>query len=356
MVTVSLCMIVKNEEAVLGRILGQMEHVADEIIVVDTGSTDRTKEIASHYGAQVFDYEWVQDFAAARNFACSKATMDYWMWLDADDVVRTDQQEALLELKKTMDPAVDLVMMKYLTGFDENGKVTFSYNRERWMKNNGNYIWHGKVHEVVIPSGNIAYSPIEIEHRKVKAGDSDRNLNIYEKMIADGETLEPRHQFYFGRELYYHQRYQEAIQVFETFLQHPDAWVENKIDACLQLSYCYSSLEQREQSLTALFHSFIYDLPRAEICCQIGRHLLEKNAYRQAIYWYERALAVKRSDQSGGFVQEDCHDYIPYIQLCVCYDRLGDQKQAYVYHKKAKKLKPEAKAVQLNEQYFKKLR
>ena len=93
MITISLCMIVKNEEAVLGRVLKQMQDIADEIIIVDTGSTDRTKEIASQFTEQVFDYPWHQDFAAARNFASAQATMDYWMWLDADDVIRPDQQE-----------------------------------------------------------------------------------------------------------------------------------------------------------------------------------------------------------------------------------------------------------------------
>ena len=71
--SISLCMIVKNEEAVLGRILEQMKEVADEIIIVDTGSTDQTKAIAGQFTDLIYDFPWQQDFAAARNFACSKA-------------------------------------------------------------------------------------------------------------------------------------------------------------------------------------------------------------------------------------------------------------------------------------------
>lgn len=204
-----------------------------EIIVVDTGSADRTREIAAQFTDHVFDYKWHQDFAAARNFACSKASMDYWMWLDADDVIRPDQQKLLLRLKESLNPATDIVMMKYLTGFDQNGHVTFSYYRERLIKNRRGFLWEGRVHEAVTPRGNILYSPVEIEHRKLAAGDSDRNLRIYETMIGEGETLCPRHQFYYGRELYYHQRYEEAVKVFEHFLEEPDGWVENRIDACL---------------------------------------------------------------------------------------------------------------------------
>lgn len=102
---------------------------------MDTGSADRTREIAAQFTDHVFDYKWHQDFAAARNFACSKASMDYWMWLDADDVIRPDQQKLLLRLKESLNPATDIVMMKYLTGFDQNGHVTFSYYRERLIKN-----------------------------------------------------------------------------------------------------------------------------------------------------------------------------------------------------------------------------
>lgn len=352
MITISLCMIVKNEEDVLGRVLTQMQDIADEIIIVDTGSTDRTKEIARQFTAQVYDYPWQQDFAAARNFACSQARMDYWMWLDADDVIRPDQQKALLELKAALDPDTDIVMMRYLTGFDQNGKNTFFYYRERLIKNHRQFYWQGKVHEAITPSGHVIYSPIEIEHRKEKEGDNDRNLQIYEAQIAEGGILEPRHQFYYGRELYYHKRYQEAIQVFEHFLQEPAGWVENQIDACLQLSHCYAKLGDLPKALQALTGSFLYDLPRAEICCELGKLFLESSQLDRAIYWYQQALSQTPQEQSGGFVLKDCYGFIPYVQLCVCYDRLGEHDQAFAYHNLAKALKPESEAVRFNEAYF----
>ena len=96
MVTISLCMIVKNEEKVLGRCLVSAKDIADEIIIVDTGSTDRTKEIARRYGAKIFDQKWQDDFSLARNFSFSKATMDYCMWLDADDVIREVEASKLI--------------------------------------------------------------------------------------------------------------------------------------------------------------------------------------------------------------------------------------------------------------------
>lgn len=95
MITISLCMIVKNEEDVLERCLRSAEGVADEIIIADTGSTDQTKEIARRCGAKVYDFVWKDDFAAARNFAFSKATCDYLFWLDADDVVPEQTRRGL---------------------------------------------------------------------------------------------------------------------------------------------------------------------------------------------------------------------------------------------------------------------
>lgn len=355
MITISLCMIVKNEEPVLGRILEQMSEIADEIIIVDTGSGDHTKDIARQYTSLVFDFPWIQDFSAARNFACSKASMDYWMWLDADDVIQPHQQQKLLRLKETLPPTTDVVMMKYLTGFDEKGNGTFSYYRERLMKNNCGFVWKGKVHETVTPTGVILHSDIEIEHRKKQAGDPDRNLAIYETMIANGEPLEPRHQFYYGRELCYHKQYEKAIPVFEHFLDDDDGWIENKIDACLQLSHCYLALGDEKNAAAALLHSFTLDIPRPEICCALGLLMMNRQAYRQAIYWYGQALANPVDESLGGFFQKDFQGYIPHIQLCVCYDRLGNHEKALEYHKLTMAEKPDSLAVKQNQEYFEKI-
>ena len=78
--TISLCMIVKNEEDVIERCLSSAKDVIDEIIIVDTGSTDSTKSIAQKYTDKVYDFKWCDDFSKARNFSFSKATMDYCMW------------------------------------------------------------------------------------------------------------------------------------------------------------------------------------------------------------------------------------------------------------------------------------
>ena len=90
---ISLCMIVRNEEEVIERCLKSICDLVDEIIIVDTGSTDKTKQIVSKYTDKIYDFEWVNDFAKARNYSFSKATKDYILWLDADDVILEEDRK-----------------------------------------------------------------------------------------------------------------------------------------------------------------------------------------------------------------------------------------------------------------------
>ena len=204
MISVSLCMIVKNEEDVLARCLESAAGVVDEIIVVDTGSTDRTREVAARFTRQIYSFPWRDDFAAARNESFSHASMDYCMWLDADDVLLEEDQTSFLALKESLDPSVSVVMAPYHTGFDESGRVTFSYYRERLIKNRAGMSWAGAVHEAVTPVGTVLYGDFAVTHRKTRPSDPDRNLRIYQTQLDAGKELEPRQQFYYGRELYYH--------------------------------------------------------------------------------------------------------------------------------------------------------
>lgn len=356
MITVSLCMIVKNEEDVLARCLESAAGLVDEIIIVDTGSTDRTREIASRFTGRIYDFAWTDDFAAARNYAFSLAEKDYCLWLDADDVILKEDQAAFLELKKRLDPAVCMVMAKYNTGFDENGNVTFSYFRERLIKNHMGLRWEGAVHEAITPAGQVVYGDFSVTHHKTHPSDPERNLRIYEKQLALGSALEPRQQFYYGRELYYHQRYEEAVRVFERFLGEGRGWVENNIDACCHCAYCYEHMEQPEKAFQWLLRSFAYDRPRAEVCCELGRWFFQRDEIPLAAYWYSLALTCARNDSRGGFVSPDCYGYLPCIQLCVCYSRLGDMERARQMNELAAAFKPNADAVLHNRAFFQSLK
>ncbi|MCL2421499.1 MAG: glycosyltransferase family 2 protein, partial [Defluviitaleaceae bacterium] len=299
MITISLCMIVKNEEAVLARCLDSIKNVVDEIIIVDTGSVDKTKAIAYSYTDKVYDFEWVNDFSAARNEAYAKATMDYQMWLDADDVFPETSAKALLELKETLDPAIDIVTMKYLTHFDEHGNPILTSTRERLTRREKGYVWNDPVHEYIQLAGNIFYSDIEVHHKKIKiATDSsqeaaaDRNLKIYMHLEKSGKPLTPRQQYYYARELKDHGMWADAAHHFKEFIDSKKGWVEDNIAACYNLSICYNALgdeKNQQKILPILLKSFEYDAPRAEICSEIGYFYKRKNDYATALKWFKIA-------------------------------------------------------------------
>lgn len=356
MASISLCMIVKNEEDVLERCLKSVDGIFDEIIIVDTGSRDSTKEIAKRYTDLIYDYEWTDDFAAARNASFEKAAMDYVMWLDADDILLEKDRLALLELKKTLEESVHVVMMKYNVAFDDQGNPTMSYFRERLMRRDRGYQWVSPIHEVITPSGNIIYSPIAITHKKLHPSDPDRNLRIFQKMIAENQKLDPRQCYYYARELYYHALYEEAILEYTNFLNKNQGWIEDKISACRDLALCYAALDKREEQLAALCLSFQYDAPRAEVLCALGDYFFDLQQYQSAAFWYQSALLKDCDAQANGFTSPDCYRFNPYLQLCVCYDKMGDREKSLEFHLKSKAIKPENAAVKLNDIYFSSLK
>lgn len=99
----------------LARCLDSIADLMDEIIIVDTGSTDNTKEIAAQYTSRIYDFKWTSDFSAARNFSFSKATMEYIYTADADEILDDANRERFLRLKDALLPEIEIVQMKYVT-------------------------------------------------------------------------------------------------------------------------------------------------------------------------------------------------------------------------------------------------
>ena len=354
MISISLCMIVKNEEDVLSRCLESIKDVVDEIIIVDTGSSDNTKRIAKNFTDKIYHFNWCDDFAKARNYSFSKATKDYILWLDADDVILPKDVKLLKSLKNDIDKNTDIVMMKYNMGTnDDDNTPSLSYYRERLIKNFKNYKWIGRIHEVITPTGNVIYSDIAITHKKIHISDPLRNLRIFEKMIEENEKLDTRQKFYYAREIYYSGNFTKAIEKFNDFLNEDDKWVENTISALLDLSICYNKIDDKQNEISTLFKSFEYDIPRSQTCCYIGNYFLRNNNINQAIYWYKLASTLTSNLESGGFYETDYFNFIPYIQLCVCYYKLGDIKNSIKYNDMAGKFKPNDSSYLTNKEFFK---
>ena len=167
--SLSVCMIVKNEEAHLARCLQSVKPVADEIIVVDTGSTDHSKDIAGLFSAKIFDFEWVDDFAKAKNFAISKASGEWILSLDADEVISPRDHATLRRLIDKAAPkkvAYSIVTRNYMNRVnavgwspndeeypdEEAGSGWFTSEKVRLFPNHTDIRLEYPVHEMVEPA------------------------------------------------------------------------------------------------------------------------------------------------------------------------------------------------------------
>lgn len=350
--TCALCMIVKNEEETLLRCLESVKGLFDEIVIVDTGSDDRTKETAHLYTDKVYDFEWCDDFSKARNFAFDMAKTDYAMWLDADDAV-DDKNRILLEntLKELDDIRPDMVFMTYNVGFDENGIPAVSFERERIVRLGRGYYFEGAVHEAIPPRGAVIKSPAAISHLGKQRREQGRNLRIFDKLIGSGKTLSPRECYYYARELKWAGRQDESEHFYNLCIDDPAAWKENRISASVELAQMFLSDGKTEDGVKYLLKSLEFGAPRQDMCCHMGGVFMQKNDLEEAKQWYLFAVSVKR-ESDYGFIHADYKGYIPYIQLAVICDRQGDYKSAMEYNELAGGCKPNGREYLYNKKYF----
>lgn len=291
-------------------------------------------------------------FSAARNFSYEQAAMEYILWLDADDIILPEDALKFKKLKEILPPDTDAVMMKYNTGFDSRGEVTFSSYRERLSKRNSSFKWRKPVHEYLDAGFKRITADICVTHAKPRERKNDRNILIYENLLARGETLSDRGTYYYARELKDHARYSDSIKYFRMFLDSGKGWTEDNISACGELAKCCLAEKMPEEALRCMLQSFSYDTPRAEICCQIGYYFKDQDKYKQAAFWFELILSLEKREDIWGFRQQDCWGYIPCIELAVCYDKLGEYEKAAKFNEMAAEYKPDSRAVIFNKKYF----
>ncbi|MCX7795789.1 MAG: tetratricopeptide repeat protein, partial [bacterium] len=190
--TVSLCMIVKNEEEHLPKALSSVKDVVDEIIIVDTGSTDNTVEIAKSFGAKVYYYQWNDDFASARNEALKHATCDWILSMDADDEINAEQFKRLKEILSNLGEDVLGVQLPiYSKTFDGNTMMNYLI---RLFRNKHEIRFSRKIHEVVDFSINklggrvIRATDVPVIHRGYEEPDAvrrkiERNFKLIKEEV-----------------------------------------------------------------------------------------------------------------------------------------------------------------------------
>jgi len=348
---ISLCMIVKDEEEVLARCLESVKGCVEEMIIVDTGSVDNTLNIARQYTDWIYDFAWHDDFAAARNVSFSKATKEYILWLDADDFIDGEQRSKMEALKQMLqDDRPDVVFCPYDVGFDENHNVLTSFRRERIVRRCAQAVWRGRVHECIAPFGKCVEFPFRVTHLSSSKPRGRRNLHIYQKWAAE-EKLSPRDTFYYGRELYYHKLYSEAVAVL-TEMINGDGWYVNQIEACKIRAFCLAQLGKRTDAYRSMLESFRFGEPRASVLCELGHMFCRDKKYREALFWYESAERCRDHSGEGDFEEPLCRTLAPLLGQVKCLYCLGEYERALAVHMQTLKQFPDHPSVRYNSEFF----
>jgi glycosyltransferase involved in cell wall biosynthesis len=197
-VSVSLCLIVKNESAHLADCLESAAGLTDEVVVVDTGSTDDTRDIARRYGARVFDFPWCDDFAAARNESIRHATGDWILWLDADDRIPPRGRARLRELLAALPNENVAYLMTVLCPGPDGGPMS-QVPHARLFRRRPEIRWEHRIHEQIVRSiercgGRLQPTDIAIVHvgytlRVAMTGKLERNLRLID-LELDSRALD----------------------------------------------------------------------------------------------------------------------------------------------------------------------
>lgn len=298
---VSLCMITKNESQYITRCLNSVKDYVNEIIVVDTGSTDGTPGIAQQLGAHVSHFDWQDDFSAARNFSLEKATGDWILFLDADEELEQSSGKKLQEIIQTKD--ISGCFIKVVNYIGEEGSLeTCSDIIFRLFRNSERYRFHGAVHEQIVdvileqePNAKfLTCEEISIIHygyleSEIRLKDKKkRNLDILRNEL-DKKPSDTTLRYHYGIELYRIEEYEQAANELLTAAQNinPQSFVFPKMLRYIIISF---------------FN--IKKYPEAEHYCKIALSNLPDYAdiyYYQGLIYYEQkkySLALESFKQA----------------------------------------------------------
>ncbi len=220
--SLSVCMIVKNEAKNIGRCLESIVDIANEIIVVDTGSIDNTKEIAKKYGATLYDFKWIDDFSKARNYSINKATGDWILILDGDDEFEKQDADKLLDIINNSNQGDIFIFNTICYLGDAPGNEKIMNVNIRLFKNKPQFRYQGRIHEGIRPQNKdviTQFSDIRIYHYGyintcVKDQNKrERNMRILKKELEENPT-NPYWLFCIGNEYFALNQLDKALEYF----------------------------------------------------------------------------------------------------------------------------------------------
>lgn len=289
--TLTCLVIARDEASVIGRCLASLpEH--DELIVVDTGSSDDTCEIAKSYGAKIARFDWVSDFAAARNFAESLATSDYVFWIDADEelvaghgVVKDVVREGKLV---SVRPTVELML--------PNGEVGRPFLRQDLLHRKGSHKWAGKIHEWT--EGPLGKAEPRIVYREIARPEGDKPHSWDALRESADADLSDRSLFYLAAAHGTLGHYVESLALYDFMLSLPGPTNTMRSRACWMKGHIYRS-KGDFASATRCYLDAIYQCPElAEPYYYLGEMFLEAGRLPLAFAWLSASMPIQQQEFS----------------------------------------------------------
>ncbi len=294
MISISVCMIVKNEEEILERCLESLKGLWEELVIVDTESTDRTKEIAARYTDRIFDYGWTGSFSDARNFAFSKCTKEYIYSADADEVLDEENRKHFLILKQAMDPRVEIVQMRYGNQL-ENGTI-YNFDEEyrpKLFKRLREFSWIYPIHETVRLDPIVFESDVVITHMpKDTASHTARDLAAFERVVKAEGGLDRRLHDLYAKELFVSGEDEDFLRAEAYFAGRADdgkSDPEGLLESC-----CVAAKAARIRGDSETFYRMAMKGVAiggcSELCYELGEYYRARGRVEDARRWYKTAL------------------------------------------------------------------
>ncbi len=331
---ISQAMIVKNEEKNIVRALSWGKDLVFEQIIVDTGSTDNTVNIAKENGAKVYHFDWINDFSAAKNFAIEKCTGDWIAFLDADEFINDDIKKIPEIIKKAEADNAGIIAAQ-LINLNDEGKIIGSITQARIFKNNLGIYYRGRVHENLFSNNNIkiydATNELVILHTGycdtdyIEKDKNNRNRYLLEKEIED----HPDNSDYYGYlgDIYADEKdYAKAEELYFKAIKNMD---ESISDASLRRGITLRNLllilggyNYRTEELIKVYEFASNILPHdADFSCMVADHFYTYQKYEEAVEYYNKAIELY--DTYGAYQKSDYVDshlrLIYYNLACSCY-------------------------------------
>lgn len=338
--TISLCMIAKNEEQFLSDCLASVRGLVDEIILVDTGSTDRTVEIAESYGAKVFHSPWQGDFAAARNVSLAQASKDWILVLDADEVLPVEAHDEVKRAIRNAGHAGYYVLMENLLG--EEGHQRETSMLFRLFQNHKNIQFQGLIHEEASFSAEatgmpLGISEIKVTHRGyltqvVETRDKGRrNLDILLKQLQD-EPTNPYVHFQLGKTYWIMGNYDEAEQAYLQALklldeQKAPSNLGYRATAYAGLVGTYLEMKAYERALSQADAGLVHYPKSPDLQFLRGRALFELGRLEEAVDAFQTCRSLKEERVLASH-DPSTSGYKAAYALGLAYSRLGKPAQA----------------------------